>query len=659
MDKGFDKIDIKNKTNKNENEPQKSVPSNHDMKNVSDSTIDIKNKSKKRIFKFLIPIFIIIVILLGFTAIQVNAVYQQGKKTQASAELAMQAIRDQNIDAAKDALVTTKDELTKTRSLYAQLFLPRFTPIVRSYYKDGEHMLTAADAGIDAGIITTEALIPYADLLGLKGDSKFVSGSADERIQTAVQTFDKLTPELGEIAQKIEIVNENFDQINPNRYPEKIGGTEIRPKLLSAKTTINDLSTLFLNARPLLENFPSLLGEPTAKRYLILFQNDKELRPTGGFITAYAIFKLEKGKPIVETADDIYKLDEKNTAKLSPPEQFIKHLKVFNLNIRDSNYDPDYRESMERFLDMYNGIAGTTEVDGVIAVDTHVLVESMKILGPIPAYGTNFTVDIDERCDCPQVIYELEDYAGRRVNYIREDRKDIIGVLLYQIMQKALGVSPSQYWGSLFQMVLTEFEQKHILVYLKNQEAQQSLEALNFAGRMVDSSTDDYIHINDANLGGAKSNLFVRQTVKQNYEKQSDGSIIKTVTIEYKNPEPGSPGCNLEAGGLCLNGPMINWVRVYVPKGAELIDFEGSEEPATVSEDYGKTVFQGVTTVNPEGLATVTVKYKLPGEINKDTISLYIQKQPGTDNNEYTTLINGTEVDIFNLTKDITKEIKL
>ncbi len=104
---------------------------------------------------------------------------------------------------------------------------------------------------------------------------------------------------------------------------------------------------------------------------------------------------------------------------------------------------------------------------------------------------------------------------------------------------------------------------------------------------------------------------------------------------------------------------MKNWVRVYVPKGSELIDFEGSADAPVVSEAYGKTLFEGLTTVNPEGVATITIKYKLPKLPNSDKFSEYIQKQPGTDGNEYITLVNGNEVDIFNLTKDTIKEIKL
>lgn len=405
---------------------------------------------------------------------------------------------------------------------------------------------------------------------------------------------------------------------------------------------------------------PFLLGQPKPKRYLILFQNDKELRPTGGFITAYALFKVDKGKLLVETSDDIYKLDDKYNPDKSPPKQFITHLKVYKLHLRDANFDPDFEDSMKRFEEMYSSIPGAASIDGIVAVDTHVLVEAMKILGPIPAYGTNFTTDNDPRCDCPKVIYDLEEYAGRRVGYVREERKDIIGVLLYQIMQKALGVSPSQYWGRLFQMILAEFNQKHVLVYLHNEASQKSLESLNFAGRMIMDTKGDYLHINDANLGGAKSNMFVRHTIRQEFEKSSDGKVVKTLTIEYKNPSEGSKGCNLEAGGLCLNGLMPNWVRIYVPKGSELLDFQGSEDPPITSEVYGKTVFEGFLTVKPNNVSQIKIKYKLPsGLLNGNNLPLYLQKQPGTDGHEMTIVVNGKEINLFNLTEDKKLEIKL
>jgi len=101
-------------------------------------------------------------------------------------------------------------------------------------------------------------------------------------------------------------------------------------------------------------------------------------------------------------------------------------------------------------------------------------------------------------------------------------------------MQKALGVSPSQYWGQLFQMGLSEFNQKHVLVYLHDSEAQQGLTALNFDGRMQEAKDQDYLHINDANLGGAKSNMFVKEYIKVDYQTEGTGAWLKILRLIIK-----------------------------------------------------------------------------------------------------------------------------
>lgn len=614
--------------------------------------------SKKKLFSFL-GVFVLIGLVIFFTVVlPLRAVYNQGLVTYKVARETYDVLKNQDIDAAKGKLKSTHAELLLTQNKYQALSWTKNLPFLGSYWRDGDHLIRAGLAGVESGQIAIEAILPYTDLLGLKGGSTFVSKSTDERIQTAVATMDKLTPKLGEFSQKLEIINREIADIDENRYPEKLNKFAPKSQIAKFKSLIKETTSLFITSKPLLEIAPGLLGEPEAKRYLVLFQNDKELRPTGGFITAYALFKIEKGKMKAEIADDIYKLDSLNPGKFPAPKPIAENLKVTKLFLRDSNFEPDFSVSMQKFEDIYKSIYGKLNYDGIITVDTHVLVEAMKILGPIPAYNTNFTVEPDKRCDgCPNVIYELEEYAGQRVGHTRENRKDILGVLLYQIMQKALGVSPGQYWGKLFQMGLQEIQEKHILVYMHDETAQKGVESFNLGGRIRDFD-GDYLHVNDANLGGAKSNMFVQQSVKQEYEKQGDGSLVKTVTITYKNPAANSPGCNLERGGLCLNGPMLNWLRVYVPKGSELIDLKGSEDKAVVSEAYGKTYFEGFLTIKPQGTAQVVIKYKLPFKVEKNSkdLKLLIQKQPGTDANEYTLFVNGQEQDKFPLKTD--KELK-
>lgn len=625
----------------------------------SDSAQEIKKTKKssaliKTILGILGSLVILAIILVIAIVLPLKNIYGQGLITYQFAKEAAGAVKNQDLEKAQQEIKKTKEQALVLQKSYQSLSWTGIIPFLGSYWKDGDSLLKASLAGLDAGEISLEAIAPYADLLGLKGKSTFVSKSTDERIQTAVLTLDKLTPKIGEIGQKLEIVNKEIKKIDASRYPESFKNFKPRAQITEMKTTIESMSELFISARPLLEIIPKLLGEPNPIRYLVIFQNDKELRPTGGFITAYGIFRLEKGKMKLEASEDIYKLSQGSSSKLLPPKPFMDHLKVYSLYLRDSNFEPDFLTSMKQFEDLYFSVPGRSKYDGIVSVDTHVLVEVMKILGAIPAYGTNFTAEPDKRCNgCPNIIYELEEYAGKRVGYIREDRKDIIGVVLYQIMQKALGISPSQYWGKLFQMALSEIQQKHILVYMIDEKSQKAVEALNMGGRMREFE-GDYLHVNDANLGGAKSNMFVEEAVKVDYTFEN-GQVVKTVTINYKNPQPGSPGCNLELGGLCLNGPMPNWLRVYVPKGSELIEFKGSEDEAGTSEAFNKTVFSGFLTVKPLGTAQIVLKYRLP--IKTKEFNGLIQKQPGTVANEYIITVNGKQVDKFNLETD--KEIKI
>ena len=144
---------------------------------------------------------------------------------------------------------------------------------------------------------------------------------------------------------------------------------------------------------------------------------------------------------------------------------------------------------------------------------------------------------------------------------------------------------------------------------------------------------------------------FVDESVEQNYEIDSDGSITKKLTISYKNPQPPSD-CNLERGNLCLNGILRNWFRIYVPKGSIMIDSKGSEVKMKTTTDLGKTVFEGFLTVRPQGATTFTISYKLPFKLSGSTLPVLIQKQPGTYDNEYVIKVNGGQVDKFKLLTD-------
>lgn len=606
--------------------------------------------------KWAVVLFVIL-ILLVIAGIPAFATYKAGLKTYREAKLISSALKNQDIALASDEVVKTKKYLEETQKQFRYLLPFKFVPIVGWYYSDAEHLMQAGSYGLDTAGTALNALEPYVDVLGLKGSGSFVGGTAENRISTAVMAASKITPQIDKIGASLVMAQKELDQVNPDHYPTFIFGKKIKPGLTQLQQTTSEIATGISEAEPLIKALPTLLGEKEEKKYLVVFQNDKELRPTGGFMTAYAVFRVEKGVIHIDRSDDIYNLDNSVPNKPKAPAFLQQYLKVNVLNLRDSNISPDFIESMKTFRSMYEKAGQRTNIDGIIALDTYVLVDTIKILDDqVTADGITFTTKNDPRCDCPQVIYALEDNVSRPVNYVKEARKSLLGDLLSTIMTKSLSSSPKIYWGPLFQAFIKGASEKHVLFYLYDKDAQQGIESLNAAGRIRDFN-GDYLHINEANLSGAKVNLFMEEKVDNNYEFKGN-DIIKTVTIHYKNPHPPSD-CNLERGGLCLNAEYRDWIRVYVPKGSTLIESKGATSKIKTYDELGKTVFEGLMTVRPQGIATLTLVYKLPSNLSgKSTLPVLVQKQPGTNNFEYKMMVNGRTKETFELLTDKETVIK-
>jgi hypothetical protein len=555
------------------------------------------------------------------------------------------AFQGQDLATAKTEIVTLTQQLSDLDAKYQSVRWTYVIPFVGNYTKDGQHALNAGKSLVKALDTLIVSVSPYADLLGFKTAEATPSGqvpktqSIEDRIVFMAQTLDKISPDLDKIGTDMAQAQKELDLINANRYPEKIAGKAVRSKITSIKSTVSESAQLLTQAKPLIKLLPDLLGNPNAKTYMILFQNDAELRPTGGFMTAYAFMKVTKGKIELLSSYDIYDLDARFTKKVPAPEAIKKYLNETYLNLRNSNMSPDFKISMDTFSKYYNESPGMIRPDGIIALDTALPVEILKVIGPIGVGGWgNFSANTDARCNCPQVVYALEEIADRPTNTIRTGRKAVLGPLMHSMMANAMG-SPKHLWPKLLNVALESIKQKHLLFYFFEDKTQKVAEDFNAAGRITPFAYD-YLHINDANLGGAKTDMFITREVEQEITS-GNGTVTKTVSISYNNPYKGS-NCNLEAGQLCLNGTYRDYIRLLVPKGSKLISVVGSEVKEQVSEDLDKTVFEAFFTMRPQSQSKIVFKYELP-KLDLSTYRLLIQKQPGTPPIKYTTIFNGNE----------------
>ncbi len=605
-----------------------------------------RRKKIKKILGITAIVFVLIVAVLAVAiGVPGYSVYKKVQIVLADGNSLKDAFSKQNIGDIKTGLTKIEKDLGSLQGSYNTLGWLRVVPFIGPYWRDGDAALKGGVYGVQAAEMGVKTLEPYADIIGFGGQAKAKSGeeTANDRMEFVVKTISQISPQVEEIGKKATQAKDELDKIDANRYPETFKGKKIRENIKKVQELVDEGTAFLSQSKPLLDAAPSLLGIDSPKTYLVLFQNDKELRPTGGFITAYSIMTVNKGKFEPVSSNDIYNLDKSYNPNVAAPAPIIKYIAGpytinRNLRLRDMNWDPDYKTSMELFSKEAKK-AGVTGIDGIIAVDTSVVVKILDVIGPVgvPGFG-NFSTQIVPQCNCPQVIYELESFADVEGSIVWDqndptkiiyapanfdNRKKIVGPLMNSVLRNALG-QPKEKIASLFQAGWDSVTQKHVLLYMFDEKSQSGAESFNLAGRIKDYD-GDYLHINDANLGGRKANLYATQEVAQDVKIAGDGSVEKTVTITYKNPQ-GYDGW--------LNSVLPTWTRVYVPKGSTLISSDGFDDKGETYEEHGKTVFSGGFKLRPQGVVKIILKYKLPFKV-KGEYKLLVQKQPGTDSPLY------------------------
>ncbi len=601
-------------------------------------------------------VFLLIVFgVLGFVVYQ-HAMTLQAQAMEAVAEgqVFYTAFKGQNLPESKDRLTRVQSKVFEMQETYNKLGWMGTIPVVRAYYQDGQHALIAGVSGTNAGLKAIAAIEPHADLLGFEGEGTY-AGTTEDRIGVVLETLNQISPALDDIATDIQSVQENLDAIDANRYPETFRGREIRSRIFQVQQYAQAAEIALNEARPAVERLPGIAGADERRKYLVIFQNDNELRPTGGFMTAYAVVYVENGKVTPEKSDDIYELDQKFRNKPPiPPElgRFLVSERTWNL--RDMNIDPNFKNSMEIFYDYYQEVPGEPDdIDGIIAVDTVLLEKVVDVLGPIevPGYGV-FSAENSPRCDCPQIIYALSEIIDRPTPYIREDRKGILAPMMQSIIQKTYATDRNK-WPRLAELLWQGIEGRHIQFYFMNEEDQSAAELIGAAGIIPNlPESGDYLTVIDANLAGAKSNLFVETSGVIEVLGIENGQVRKQVELTYRNTHPAS-NCNLEAGELCLNGLLNDWTRWYVPKGVEVEEVLGLEKDYTVDTSHEEyDIIEGIFRVSPLGQTKIRITYTAPYVGEANSYSLRMQKQGGTDDFPYELITPWGETE-FLLDKDV------
>lgn len=388
---------------------------------------------------------------------------------------------------------------------------------------------------------------------------------------------------------------------------------------------------------PLVPFISELGGYTGEKSYVLLFQNSNELRPTGGFIGSVGYLTLEKGKIKSLLVEDVYDLDGQLKGHVEPHHIIRRYLQP-SLYLRDSNFNPDFDVAASSSAFLYN-IESKRRVDGVIALDTHVLQKLVEIAGPIKLDST------EEVLDSKNVLDILHDSIHEDYFEGSTKKKQMLGELIKKLT--VLYESDNAKQLQLFEAIPDLLLSKHILFSFPSQSLQKAFLARGFSGSLKDTRLQvydipDFLSINEANIGVNKINAHT--TRKVSYSARLENSTVfsdASLVLENKGQETYKSYIRFiipddaSVTSIIINGQLQQVVEAVVnPILFERSAFQapaGLEVDTEIQDGHKMVGFvldtPALTTSNIHLLYSTSYDIK---SANIDYSLLYI-KQPGTN----------------------------
>ena len=351
------------------------------------------------------------------------------------------------------------------------------------------------------------------------------------------------------------------------------------------------------------------------KTFLILFQNNMEIRPGGGFIGSFGVLKIKDGHVIDFTSHDITNFEGRIPSTVVPPYPMKETLGINSWKLRDSNYSPDFSENVKQVESFYQMGGGQEQFDGVIAITANVLRSFLLMTGPVavPGYPGEYTAD--------NAVLGLEQQV--EINFVnqnidRGDRKSIMTPLAHEILQRVKDFSVSQKY-ELFNMMLENLRRKDVQLSFNDETVQQKVERAHWEGKVDTVWQGDYVMAVDANLNSWKSDYYVKRSLDYTVDFSGEKPHAK-IAFTYNHTAKEKSW---------LTKDYQTYVRFYIPKGSWIGDISGNVDEPRYGDEFGKKSV-GMLVHVPLGTSkTVTVEYDLPKTITSDLYDLKIQKQAG------------------------------
>jgi len=388
-----------------------------------------------------------------------------------------------------------------------------------------------------------------------------------------------------------------------------------KPLLFFDKNLQNKLS-LLSDANILVPQLKYFLGCDQERTFLVLLQDNAELRPSGGFWGSYGVLKVKSGKITSFVTANSFDLDIENQGKFEAPSStegiFEEQWRFWN-----SNWWPDFKISADQGLFFMNKVRPDDKFDAVIGANVDYLLELLKISGDVKVPDYAFSVNSQNFVQ--KMIYEPSNPAifkekGQDPQYLNPaDKKPLLAELAKNIIEQIISMHKETDFGMVTYRALND---QNMVIYSFDPNRQAFLSRYLWTGQIA---TDKNIAlVTDANVG-SKLDFFVDKNAKT--KKVGPGEY--EMTLEYQN--------SYSATSKTLPYSIYrNYLRIFLPKDSSLVSYTGGESNAQLIEDekMNLSAVKVLLVVSPGQTKTFKFRWRVPKQY--ETQGLEVLKQSGS-----------------------------
>lgn len=573
---------------------------------------DIKKSFKgktKRLFAFLLICTILIYgliwpfIFLGY----------QGWSIKSHLTSSKNYLEEGEFNKAEEEIEKAQFNISQFQNVLSSGGILRQVPKVNEFFNRGDRIILLTKEGVDGMLYATRGSRSLFEA------TKIISGESREDPQLY---YDEAQKDLAFASTKLSKVYASLDDEDlTGGFPDPI-----KDRVSDLKVRLSFYQSVVDQAKSASVLMPEITAIGGSKSYLVLLQNNLELRPGGGFIGSYAKLDFENGRLKNIKVDDIYNLDGALKEVIAPPADLISDLGAQSLFLRDSNYEPDFPTSARQASFFYKKEAGEA-VHGVIAMDLKASGNLLDAVGglELPEYG--------EAVNGSNLFEKSISHAETNFFPGSQAKKNYLTSLQTQLFNKIFYLS-KQNWPAIIQALSKSLKEKHVLIYLEDPSLFSHLVSSNWSGvfprgsEKKEGETKDFLAIIESNMGANKVNYYIQRKITLNTSFTKEGKVGHRLKINYKNTSPSDvfPG-----------GTYKNRLKIYAPFGSKLlranIDEKDITKEFTSFSDYERSGFSTLLQIPPKQQANLVFEYELPDPLSfAGNLNLYrmeIFKQAG------------------------------